>query len=61
MLNVLDEVENQWDKVLPHILDYNYTVDDTKKSSLARKLKQFYFGQEELSRKNFNKFIKVSI
>ncbi|XP_017776975.1 PREDICTED: venom carboxylesterase-6-like [Nicrophorus vespilloides] len=57
--NHFDEIDARWNEIIPHLLEYNYTLNPTEKLDVSSKIKQFYFGNEKPSRDNFNKFIEM--
>lgn len=56
----LHEIESKWEKILPFVLDYNYTVsDESLKPEIARRIKKFYFGNNSVSMNTRLSFVEV--
>ncbi|KAB0795801.1 hypothetical protein PPYR_09862 [Photinus pyralis] len=54
-----DEIEKNWDEWSPFMFNYDYTVAESQKKAVARKIKSFYMKNEKLSHNNIRKFIKL--
>ncbi|CAH0390833.1 unnamed protein product [Bemisia tabaci] len=46
---ILSEIEERWDELAPHLLDYNYTIPQEKKVEVGRKIKNFYLKGKPVS------------
>lgn len=57
LLDQLDTSESQWENVAQHILDCNDTLPKSERAETFRRIKEFYFGENNISLKNV---IKVS-
>lgn len=56
----LHEIESKWEKILPFVLDYNYTVlDESLRPEIARRIKTFYFGNNSVSMNTRQSFVEV--
>lgn len=45
-------MEDNWDLVAPHLLDYNYTIPKEKHAQVARNIKKHYYGSKSIDRSN---------
>lgn len=59
LLPYLKVVDKQWDHLLPHILDYNYTLSEEEKPLVAKKIRDVYLGKDKLNQDTFLKFSEV--
>ncbi|XP_014244090.1 venom carboxylesterase-6-like [Cimex lectularius] len=55
---VANELSDKWDSLLPHLLDFNFTVDDARKDSVGQKLKTHFVPDEDIF-KNKDGFIRM--
>lgn len=55
----LGELGKRWNEVLPYILDFYNTVEDGRKVEVARKIKDFYGINQDISVKNVSGLTKV--
>ncbi|KAF5289708.1 hypothetical protein FQR65_LT11762 [Abscondita terminalis] len=55
----LQELDKNWDLLIPAALDYYDTVKDEDKILIAQKLKTLYLNNESLSMENINKLIDL--
>ncbi|KAK9685539.1 Carboxylesterase family [Popillia japonica] len=53
------ELETKWNYLIPHILDYNYTIPREQRDFISETIKKIYLANEVLSRDNFMKFINI--
>lgn len=59
--NSTDELNNNWNEHIPHLLDYDYTISNgSLRTRIAQDIKKFYFGDEIVSMKTKNDLTKVS-
>uniref|UniRef100_A0A0A9XAS2 Carboxylic ester hydrolase n=2 Tax=Lygus hesperus TaxID=30085 RepID=A0A0A9XAS2_LYGHE len=47
---LLEELDSRWTELLPHLLDYNFTIPQTRQKEVADKIKSFYLGNNEAKR-----------
>lgn len=53
-------MENNWNYILPFLLDYNNTIsDESLRSDIAQKIKTFYFGNDTVSVNTKNNVVQV--
>lgn len=57
--HLLGELDSQWNKLLPHILDYNYTASQDNHDTISEKIRQKYLGNEKLTTDNFPKLLQL--
>lgn len=54
-------IDENWNRVIPHILDYNYTVPQERRDRVSELMRKEYMGDAELARGNTDGFIQVTI
>ncbi|CAI6350717.1 unnamed protein product [Macrosiphum euphorbiae] len=59
--NAINELNNNWNEHLPHLLDYNYTISDNEnlRSEIAQDIKEFYFGDKPISKETKSNLVKM--
>lgn len=55
----LEEIDTNWNKLLPFILDYNYTVSEKNQNYVSQQIRQHYLKEKPVNRKNFLDFVKI--
>jgi len=59
--NGLNELNNNWNEYLPHLLDYNYTIsNENQRTKVAQDIKKFYFGDQAISKETIGNLVEVS-
>lgn len=56
---LLKYIDEDWNKVMPHILDYNYTISQDKIDNVSELIRKEYLGSKELVKGNTEQFIQV--
>jgi len=56
---LLKYIDENWNKVLPHILDYNYTIPQDKIDNVSELIRKEYVGVKRLVKGNTEQFIQV--
>lgn len=56
---LLKKLNDNWSDIVPHLLDYNYTIPDKNLNKVSNKIREFYFGQEDVSLKTRDKVVKM--
>jgi len=56
---LLKYIDEDWNKVMPHILDYNYTIPQDKIANVSELIRKEYLGSKELVKGNTEEFIQV--
>ncbi|XP_046680494.1 esterase E4-like [Homalodisca vitripennis] len=46
---LMKELDENWNKIAPHLLDYNNTVAKELQDEISDKIKKFYFGNKNIS------------
>jgi len=55
-----NELNNNWNEILPHLLDYNYTIsNESQRTKIAQDIKEFYFGDKIVSNETRKIFSKM--
>lgn len=57
--NLLKYIDENWNEVLPHILDFNYTVPQDKIDNISERIRKEYIGNTHLIKGNTEQFIQV--
>lgn len=52
-------MERDWNHVLPHILDYNYTVASDRLNEVSQLIKEHYLGDKPLTKETFKQFVDI--
>uniref|UniRef100_A0A7G3ABR5 Carboxylic ester hydrolase n=1 Tax=Lutzomyia longipalpis TaxID=7200 RepID=A0A7G3ABR5_LUTLO len=55
----LEEINRRWDELAPALLDYEGTVGSNDQTTVAKIIRTFYFENEEINEKNFNKLVQM--
>lgn len=56
----LEDMETNWNYILPFLLDYNNTIsDESLRPNIALKIKTFYFGNNTVSVNTKNNVVQV--
>lgn len=55
----LEYIEQNWNKVIPYIFQYQDVVPEHLLDSVSEKIKKEYMKGEKLTKKTFNRLIKV--
>lgn len=58
---LLDEIERDWLKIAPELLDYTYTVVPGRKDETSKRIKEFYMKDQPISRATTGPFIQVRV
>lgn len=57
----MNELNQKWNELLPHLLDYNYTIsNESLRIKIAQDIKKFYFDHKKVSKETKNNLVKVS-
>jgi len=56
---LLKYIDENWNKVMPHILDYNYTISQDKIDNVSELIRKEYMGSKLLVKGNTEQFIQV--
>lgn len=60
--DVSNELNNNWNEHIPHLLDYDYTISNAfLRTKIAQDIKEFYFGDKTISRQTTNNLVEVSL
>lgn len=55
----MKELDENWESIAPHLLDYNYTISSAEHSSVARQVRKHYLGSEPINRKTTEALIHM--
>ncbi|XP_015597352.1 venom carboxylesterase-6 [Cephus cinctus] len=56
---LLKELDDNWESIAPHLLDFNYTVPKEKHVEIARKIKEHYFGSKLIDKLSVKSLIQM--
>jgi len=60
--NGINELTDNWNEYLPHLLDYNYTISNEKlRTKISQDIKKFYFGDKTISKENMSNLVEVRL
>jgi len=60
--NGINELNDNWNEYLPHLLDYNYTISNEKlRTKISQDIKKFYFGDKKLSKETMSNLVEVRL
>lgn len=60
--DAMDELNNNWNELLPHLLDYDYTVsNESLRPKIAQDIRKFYFGDKLISKETKSNLVEVNI
>lgn len=60
--NYLPEIDQDWNKIIPFILDFNHTIPAKRIKEVSQKIRDHYLGTNiKLDKKLFSRFVDVSI
>lgn len=57
----LEELNNRWDELLPYLLDFNHTVDDSDRSEVIKKIRLKYLKDKKVNKETFLQVVDVCI
>lgn len=49
----------KWDEILPHVLDFNYTVETSERAEVIQKIRSEYLKDKPVSKETFLQVIDV--
>jgi len=55
----LKKLDEEFDDLVPHLLDYYHTVNETDRLAVTRKIRKEYFGDKKVSKDTTKELIKV--
>lgn len=55
----LQKIDQHWNYLIPHILEFNYTVNIEHRALVLAKIREFYFHNEKVSEATYNKLIQM--
>lgn len=59
--NYLPEINQDWDKIIPFILDFNLTIPAKRIKNVSQKIREHYLGTNtKLDKATFSRFVDVS-
>ncbi|KAL7294020.1 hypothetical protein TKK_0012590 [Trichogramma kaykai] len=56
---LLKYLDDNWEKIAPFLLDYNFTISPENHSRVAKKIKQHYLGSETIDKKTVKSLIQL--
>jgi len=59
---ISNELNDNWNEYLPHLLDYNYTISNEKlRTNISQDIKKFYFGDKNVSKETLSNLVEVCL
>jgi len=56
-----DKLDEEWKYLAPYLLHYSDAVaDDKQKDFVSKEVREFYFGNDKITKKNFDKLIELA-
>lgn len=55
----LKQIDDQWNDLVPHIMDYNNTVSASQRDAVSGKIREFYFKSAPVTKATYPILIKV--
>jgi uncharacterized protein YihD (DUF1040 family) len=55
----LKKFDEEFDDLVPHLLDYHHTVDESERLEVTRKIRKEYFGDKKITKDSVKEIIKV--
>lgn len=55
----LQSLRENWDQIIPHLMDFNNTTFSTRKLQIANRIKKDYFNGDSINQDNLDTFVKV--
>ncbi|KAG7188023.1 hypothetical protein KM043_015769 [Ampulex compressa] len=55
----LHYLEQNWESLAPHLMDFNYTVASEKKSNIAHLIKQHYLGSKKIDKNTVKELVQM--
>ncbi|KAK4881072.1 hypothetical protein RN001_004391 [Aquatica leii] len=55
----LPQINDRWNELIPHILDFNSTVPLGQQSQVLQKIRDFYFGNTPVTEETYSNLIKM--
>ncbi|XP_046744719.1 venom carboxylesterase-6-like [Diprion similis] len=56
---LLRDLNNDWESIAPHLLDFNYTVPKSEHSNVARLIKQHYLGTRPIEKSTVKEIVQM--
>lgn len=57
---IMNEINNRWNEIAPHLLDYNNTVAPEKRDKVSQAIRKFYYHDQQISVENYKPLVQVS-
>jgi uncharacterized protein YihD (DUF1040 family) len=55
----LKKFDEEFDNLVPHLLDYHHSVDESDRLAVTRKIRKEYFGDKKITKDLVKEIIKV--
>ncbi|KAF2896323.1 hypothetical protein ILUMI_09830, partial [Ignelater luminosus] len=55
----LDEINSRWNELMPHILDFHYTLKPQQQFAVLQEIRDFYFRGQPVYKSTFNILVKL--
>lgn len=58
-VELLKELDNKWNEIVPHLLDYNYTVPEYKLNEVSTNIRRYYLGDQPVTIEFYKPIIEM--
>lgn len=55
----MNQVNNDWNNVAPHLLDYSYAVPKEQLNDVSQRIRDHFHKNEIISNKNYDNLVQV--
>lgn len=55
----MEQLDVDWDRIAPHLLDFNFTIPRNKHVEVAQKIRKHYLGSKKINRANAQTLIHL--
>lgn len=56
-----EDINARWNELIPHILDYNYTVPNERHDEVSVSIRKKYFNEKPVNEETYLTLVNVSI
>lgn len=56
-----EDINTRWNELIPHILDYNYTVPNERHDEVSASIRKKYFNGKPVNEETYLALVNVSI
>ncbi|XP_044585464.1 venom carboxylesterase-6-like [Cotesia glomerata] len=56
---LMKELDSNWDRIIPHLLEFNFTVPASEHQEMAQKIRDYYLGSRKVHKKSIMSVIHM--